>query len=97
MNQFREKILREFEQDLYRCLNITLDDFVRTVGRGKTDPIEEFDQILETKGVQEVRMEMQHKINCLSVVYKERELGRKMNEKEVVDNAKELGLSALFD
>ena len=97
MNQFREKILREFEQDLYRCLNITLDDFVRIVGRGKTDPIEEFDQILETKGVQEVRIEMQHKINCLSVVYKERELGRKMNEKEFVDNAKELGLSALFD
>lgn len=57
MNQFREKILKEFEQDLYRCLNITLDDFIRIVGRGKTDPIEEFDQILDTNGVQQLRMD----------------------------------------
>ena len=44
MTQFKEKILREFEQDLYRYLNLSLDDFINVVGQRGDDPIAEFER-----------------------------------------------------
>ena len=47
MNHFKHKIMKDFEQDLYRCLNLSLDDFINVVGQRGDDPITEFEKIFK--------------------------------------------------
>jgi len=92
MNTFKNKIMKDFEQDLYRCLNLSLADFIDVVGQRGNDPMVEFEQILEDHGASALRDHMDKCINTLSVIYQERELGRRMTNEEVLENAKSLGL-----
>jgi len=92
MNTFKNKIMKDFEQDLYRCLNLSLADFIDVVGQRGDNPMVEFEQILEDHGASALRDHMDKCINTLSVIYQERELGRRMTNEEVLENAKSLGL-----
>jgi hypothetical protein len=72
MNTFKNKIMKDFEQDLYRCLNLSLADFINVVGQRGDDPLVEFDQIFEEYGPTALRDHMDQCINSLSIIYQER-------------------------
>lgn len=97
MNTFKNKIMKDFEQDLYRCLNLSLADFIDVVGQRGNDPMVEFEQILEDRGASALRDHMDKCINTLSVIYQERELGRRMTNEEVAENAQKLGLGLRYE
>jgi hypothetical protein len=92
MNQFRDKIFREFEEKLYRYLNMSLSNFARIFREHGQDPIEELDKVLEQDGPDEVRLLMDVYINGLSILYLETELGRDMTQAEMISNSERLGL-----
>ena len=96
MNQFKDKIMKNFEQDLYRRFYLSLADFINVVGQRGDDPLLEFDQIFEEHGPTALRDHMDQCINSLSIIYKERELGRRMTDAEVVENARELKLGVHY-
>ena len=72
MNTFKNKIMKDFEQDLYRCLNLSLADFIDVVGQRGDDPLLEFEQIFEEHGPALLRDHMDQCINSLSIIYQER-------------------------
>ena len=92
MNIFTQKIFKEFEADLYRCLNISFDEYLRMFEDHGNDKLSEFQKILEKEGVSPLRSNMHRSINALSCIYQERELGRALSEEEIFENAKKLGL-----
>ena len=96
MNQFKDKIMKNFEQDLYRRLYLSLADFINVVGQRGDDPLLEFDQIFEEHGPTALRDHMDQCINSLSIIYKERELGRRMTDAEMAGNARELKLGVRY-
>ena len=96
MTQFKDKIMKDFEQDLYRCLNLSLADFINVVGQRGDDPLLEFEQIFEEHGPVALRDHMDQCINSLSIIYKERELGRGMTDAEMAENARELKLGVRY-
>lgn len=96
MNDFKNKIMKDFEQGLYRCLSLSLADFINVVGQRGDDPLVEFDQIFEEYGPTALRDHMDQCINSLSIIYKERELGRRMTDAEVAENARELKLGVRY-
>jgi hypothetical protein len=92
MNQFRNKIMKDFEQDLYRCLNLSLDDFVSVFAGRDYNPLQDFEEMFAKLGPAALRDHMDKCINTLSVIYQERELGRRMTETEIAENAVKLKL-----
>jgi len=92
MNQFKDKILKEFESKLYRYLNMSLREFLGVFRKHGQDPMEEFDKVLEEDGPDELRLLMDVYINGLSILYLETELGRNMTIAEMEANADRLGL-----
>ena len=79
--------------DLYRCLNISLEDYLEILGAHGNDKMSEFERILREKGVEALRSNMHRSINALSCIYQERELGRELSEEEIFKNAEKLGLN----
>jgi hypothetical protein len=96
MNQFKDKIMKDFEQDLYRCLNPSPADFINVVRQRGDDPIAEFEYILDEHGASALRDHMVKCINTLSVIYQARELGRRMTDEKVAENAQKLGLGLRY-
>jgi len=92
MNQFKDKILKEFESKLYRYLNMSLSEFLGVFRKHGEDPMVEFDKVLEEDGPDELRLLMDVYINGLSILYLETELGRNMTTAEMEANADRLGL-----
>ena len=92
MNQFKDKIMTDFEQDLYRCLNLSLEDFVRVFEGRDYNPLQDFEEMFAELGPAALRDHMDKCINTLSVIYQERELGRRMTETEIAENAVKLKL-----
>ena len=92
MNKFRNKIFRDFEENLYRHLNISLSEFLLMFREHGEDPIARFDEVLKTEGPEELRLLMDVYVNGLSILYTEAELGRKLSAEEMIDNARRLGL-----
>jgi hypothetical protein len=97
MNQFRNKIMKDFEQDLYRCLNLSLDDFVSVFAGRDYNPLQDFEEMFAELGPAALRDHMDKCINTLSVIYQERELGRRMTNEEVAENAQKLGLGLRYE
>ena len=96
MTQFKDKIMRDFEQDLYRCLNLSLADFIYVFGQRDSNPLLEFDQIFEEHGPTALRDHMDQCINSLSIIYQERALGRRMTDAEIAENARKLKLGVRY-
>ena len=92
MNKFRNKIIRDFEENLYRHLNISLSEFLHIFREHGEDPIARFDEVLKTEGPEELRLLMDVYVNGLSILYTEAELGRELSAEEMIDNARRLGL-----
>ena len=92
MNKFRNKIFWDFEENLYRHLNISLSEFLQIFREHGEDPIARFDEVLKTEGPEELRLLMDVYVNGLSILYTEAELGRELSAEEMIDNARRLGL-----
>ena len=90
---FKTKIYKEFEENLYRVLHISLADFIRIFEGDREPPIESFSEIYDNQGPEAMRAEMNWSISCLSIIYNERELGRQMTDAEKNDHRSKLGLS----
>ena len=91
-NPFKKKIYTEFEQNLYRILNITLDEYRSIFEQHGDDPFEEFETVYKNDGAEKMRIAMNWAIVNLSVIYQERELGRKMTGPELKVHDEGLGL-----
>ena len=89
---FKEKIYTEFEQNLYRILTITLDEYRGIFEQHGGDPFEEFETVYQNDGAEKMRIAMNWAIVNLSVIYQERELGRKMTGPELKVHDEGLGL-----
>jgi hypothetical protein len=89
---FKNKIYTEFEQNLYRILNISLDEYRTIFEQHNDDPFEEFETIYANDGAEKMRITMNWAIVNLSVIYQERELGRKMTGPELKVHDEGLGL-----
>jgi hypothetical protein len=97
MNQFKGKIMKDYEQDLYRCLNLSLEDFVRIFEDRDYNPLQDFEEMFSELGPAALRDHMDKCINTLSVIYQEHELGRRMTDEEVAENAKKLVLGLRYE
>ena len=82
MNKFRNKIFRDFEENLYRHLNISLSEFLLMFREHGEDPIARFDEVLKKEGPEELRLLMDVYVNGLSILYTEAELGRELSVEE---------------
>ena len=91
-NPFKKKIYTEFEQNLYRILTITLDEYRSIFEQHGDDPFEEFETVYKNDGAEKMRIAMNWAIVNLSVIYQERELGRKMTGPELKVHDEGLGL-----
>ena len=80
MNKFRNKIFRDFEENLYRHLNISISEFSWIFREHGEDPIAEFDKVLREDGPEELRLLMDVYLNGLSIIYTESELGGEMTK-----------------
>ena len=74
-----------------------MDDFINVFGQRGNDPIAEFEKIFKDYGASALRDHMDQCINTLSVIYQERELGRRMTDEEVAENAQNLGLGLRYE
>ena len=92
MKKFRNKIFRDFEENLYRHLNISLSEFLQIFREQGEDPIAKFDEVLRKEGPEELRFLMDFYVNGLSIIFTETELGRELSAEEMIDNASRLGL-----
>ena len=90
---FKEKLYKEFQQDLYRVLNVTIDDYLRLHASRGEDPITRFDKLYVERGPAAVRSEMQSSILFLRVVIDETRLGREMSWDEIRALGAKLGLA----
>ena len=89
---FKNKIYAEFEQNLYRILNISLDEYRDIFEQHNDDPFEEFEIVYKNDGAEKMRIAMNCSIANLSIVYRERELGREMTDQELKAHDEGLGL-----
>ena len=92
MNKFRNKIFRDFEENLYRHLNISVSEFLQIFREHGEDPIARFGEVLKTEEPEELRLLMDVYVNGLIILYTEAELGRELSAGEMIDNARRLGL-----
>ena len=90
---FKAKLYKEFQQDLYRVLNATIDDYLSLHAARGENPIIRFDKLYIERGPVAVRSEMQSSILFLRVVMDETRLGRKMSWDEISALGAELGLA----
>lgn len=60
---FKEKLYNEFQQDLYRVLNATIDDYLCLHTSRGEDPITRFDKLYVEKG------QLQFEVRCKVVSY----------------------------
>ena len=96
MNKFQNKIFREFEKDLHRCLDMSLDDYTTITGHTHEGLSTKFNEVLESDGVRQLRLYMHHCISTLSIIFEEEKLGRKMTVEEMDQNAERLRLSITY-
>ena len=96
MNKFQTKIFREFEKDLHRCLDMSLDDYMTITGNTHEGLSTKFKEVLESDGVRQLRLYMHHCISTLSIIFEEEKLGRQMTVEEMDQNAERLGLSITY-
>ena len=89
---FKNKIYEEFEQNLYRILNISLDEYRDLFEQHNDNPLEDFEATYANEGAEKMRIAMNWSITNLSMIYRERELGREMTGPEREDHDKGLGL-----
>ena len=80
---FKKRLYQEFQQDLYRVLNATIDDYLSLHAARGEDPILRFDKLYLERGAAAVRSEMQSSILFLRVVLDETRLGREMSWDEI--------------
>ena len=92
MNHFENKIFEEFEGNLNRILGLTLEEYETILKSHGDSPIEEFKDTLSNDGPDATRFIMNWSITNLSVIYRERELGRKMTKEEIKEHALSLDL-----
>ena len=90
---FKAQLYKEFQQDLYRVLNATIDDYLRLHAARGENPIIRFDKLYFERGLAAVRSEMQSSILFLRVVMDETRLGREMSWDEISALGAELGLA----
>ena len=96
MNKFQNKIFKEFEEDLYHCLDMSLDDYMTITGNTHEGLSMKFNEVLENDGVRQLRLYMHHCISTLSIIFEEEKLGRQMTVEEMDQNAERLGLSITY-
>ena len=92
MNRFEDKLYQEFEQNLQRILGLSMDDFLVVIRQSLKDLHVKFDEILNNDGPKALRSEMNWQIIALSVIYKERDVGRTLTKEEFYEHAQSLGL-----
>ena len=97
MNKFQNKIFKEFEEDLYRCLDMSLDDYMTITGNTHEGLSTKFNEVLEKDGVRQLRLHMHQCISTLSIIFEEEKLGRQMTVEEMDQNAERLGLSITYN
>ena len=90
---FKKKLYEEFQQDLYRVLNATIDDYLSLHAARGEDPIVRFEKLYRERGAAAVRSEMQSSILFLRVALDETRLGRQMNWDEISALGAELRLA----
>ena len=96
MNKFQNKIFREFEKDLHRCLDMSLDDYMTITGNTQEGLSTKFSEVLENDGVRQLRLHMHQCISTLSIIFEEEKLGRQMTIEEMDQNAERLRLSITY-
>ena len=79
--------------DLYRCLQISLEDYLQMLGERGNDKMPDFKNVPEEEGVEAMRFNMHRSINALGCIYQERELGWELSEEEIFENAQKLELN----
>ena len=92
MNAFKEKIFQEFEANLSRTLGMTIEEYSEIFHRRGEDALWEFETALREEGPEAARFMMNWSIVNLSVIYHEREMGRKMTSDEIKEHAINLDL-----
>ena len=92
MNKFRNKIFRDFQENLYRHLNISLLEFLRIFREHGEDLIAKFDEVPRKEGPEKLRRLMDVYVDGLSIIYTQAELGKELSAEEMIDNARRLGL-----
>ena len=96
MNRFEDKLYQEFEQNLQRILGLSMSDFLVVIRQSSKDLHVKFDEILNNDGPKALRSEMNWQIIALSVIYKERDVGRTLTEEEFHEHAQSLGLDGTY-
>ena len=90
MNKFRNKIFRDFEENLYRYLNISLSEFLQIFREHGEDPIARIDEVLKTGGAEELRLLMDVYVNGLSI-------GQVSTTSRLHAHSGDIGLGAMND
>lgn len=89
---FKEKLYRDFQQDLYRVLNITLQGYVAVHASHGENPILRFEELYRDRGASAMRAEMQSSILFMRVARDETNLGRTMDWAEITELGRKLRL-----
>ena len=69
-----------------------MDDFLVIIRQSSKDLHVKFDEILNNDGPKALRSEMNWQITALSVIYKDRDVGRTLTEEEFHEHVQSLGL-----
>ena len=75
-----------------QSLNISLDEYHGIFEEHNHDPFEEFEAVYANDGTEKMRIAMNCSIANLSIVYRERELGREMTSLELKAHDEGFGL-----
>jgi hypothetical protein len=89
---FKDKIYDEFSQNLSRILSMSLDEYRQIFQPHGDDPFTDFEVAYAEGGAEALRLKMNWAITNLSVIYRERELGREMTGPELQEHDNGLGL-----
>ena len=89
---FKEKIYKDFEQNLYRVLGMSLHEFNGVFSQEENSPFKEYEAAYDSGGPQKMRFYMNWSISNLSIIYTERDLGRSMTDEEKTLHRSKLGL-----
>ena len=89
---FKEKIYKDFEQNLHRVLGMSLHEFNGVFSQEENSPFKEYEAAYDSGGPQKMRFYMNWSISNLSIIHKEQGLGRSMTDEEKTLHRSELGL-----
>lgn len=84
--KFREKLIEEFEANLYRIFGCDIARF-KEVTRDKGELDTDIDELWEAEGAQSVRKMLGQRIVFLHSIFTERDMGRRLTFDEFVSNS----------